>query len=90
MKYDFEVELPDNWESRWGEAEAAAKKYDILLNREGDRIEVRGQSPIGTIAADILIDENNTAHVKITKKPMVVPKSLIESEVRKALNKLRE
>ncbi len=90
MKYDFEVELPDNWESRWVEAEAAAKRYNIMLNREGNSIEVRGESPIGTIAAEIQIDDNNTAHVKITKKPIVVPKSLIESEVRKALSKLQQ
>ncbi|MBD3168542.1 MAG: hypothetical protein GF307_03595 [candidate division Zixibacteria bacterium] len=86
MPADFEIELPEDWEERFPEIEAAAKKHNVDLAREGNRIEVAGETPVGKIAAVINVD-GNTAAVEITKKPMLIPKSLIEGEVRKALTR---
>ncbi|PJA27000.1 MAG: hypothetical protein CO189_08370 [candidate division Zixibacteria bacterium CG_4_9_14_3_um_filter_46_8] len=87
MSFDFELNLPVNWEERWHEVETAAQKYNVSLVKNGNYIQVRGKSPLGDIGAEIEV-KGLIATVKITEKPDLVPKSLIESELRKALEKL--
>ncbi|GEM_PF-5775181 len=86
MDFDFKVELPKNWEQKWGEVEGKAKEYNISLRREGGKISINGKSPLGKFAAKVLID-GDVAFVKIIKKPMLITKSSIKNEVKKALKR---
>ena len=88
MSHDFKVTLPSNWEKRLSEFEKYGGFEGIIFKRKGNNISVEGNSPLGKIAADIEIS-GKTAFVKITKKPFILLKSKIESEVRKALKNLK-
>ena len=88
MSADFEVTLPEDWEERCSEIKKSGKLEGISLKRSGNNITVEGSTPLGKIAAKIKIS-GRIASVIITKKPFILPKSKIESEVRKALKNLK-
>jgi hypothetical protein len=72
----FSVELPNNWESRWPEIEAAAHKYNFSVERKGNDIAFSGFGIIGDIKVDGAI-----AHVTIDKKPFFLSTAYIADKV---------
>jgi hypothetical protein len=72
----FTVKLPRNWEKRWPEVKAAAKKYNFDVTRTGNDVAFSGYGIEGVITVD-----GTKASVTIDKKPFFLSTSYIIEKV---------
>lgn len=80
----FTIKLPKNWQKRWPEIRAAARKYEFSVHKRGNDIAFSGYGIEGNIQID-----GNTAHVTIDKKPFFLSTSYIAEKVEEFLKAQR-
>ena len=78
----FTFELPRNWEERWPEIQAAARKYELVIKKRGNDVAFSGYG----IEANIRVN-GNSADVTIEKKPVFLSRAFIVRLVQDFLRK---